>query len=214
MGVVKTTDLYYPELKDGAKFKYVVRCDRKGVFSIKMPDFVHSLTGIDEVTATTMDKVEEEYEDAIQRYRSFAIKTRKVILYNIEMTGHIDRDGQRVFEGQKMYTNISGRLLRIWAAVAIEKHADNTKRYDYEPVKSTLDYAYNLGNFGHQYDNVMDWTPEREKFFHDMIYAMEDLILAMNEMVKDQKVLEDFISAGRALPLGKGSHNKSEIADR
>ena len=191
MAVVKQEKIFF----DGAEFVKKVYCGVSGIFIITMPKGVQDTMGIETVEGNTMAAVMERWDKVTHEYEQAQTSKRKIIAYNIKT------DGDLSFH--------EGRALSIWACIYIEvktirKVGDNYIKYNCVPHGENLpgrlhasDFNVSLpgGSFSRDSSiKIIDWTPERQKFFESVHMALDRLIMRLNKYFKEDNFLENIDS--------------------
>lgn len=180
---------------ESGDFQRSTRVNRDGLFRIKYPPGVSEQLGCEvEAVAKTKDEAEKIFRTRLEEYRTVCTETRKVIVYHVEMSAHIRREGRRVLSEDGVSFS-RGVAVAIWAEVCEEKKITSGKmaNYIYETLDSSLPVSIRHG--GRFNDRVrggdrpeeclMLWTPEREAFFCRVAEMMESLVLKLHDMTDD-----------------------------
>lgn len=215
MPIVSNTDYCNTEL--GIHYRKKLRYSpRDGGFSIDLPDQVTQILQQDSVNGKTDEETEKAFRDAMQRFKEAKTVSRKVIVYTIEFDvrfcdeeGHIKH--YQPAPGIKEAS--SDRVgLRLMAAVCTEHRTtvdvvgrsgkEPEVRCYYEHIDSSLPFKYEgrWRSYGGPKVNVIDWTPDREAFFKDIIDKLHVLILKIAEVCQSPDYLLDWLEEGRLLP--------------
>lgn len=136
---------------------------------------------------------------AIDDYIKSLHTKRKVILYQFGYK----KDGCEGVGFHFSDDHGSGTILQVDWDVCWEHTMAKTKRYSRGSSPE--------GSSQHSADEwkVLDWTPERQKFFQDFQLAIDQLIKRVEDVVGDDKKLLKFMDSGR-VPLLTGPEDKKK----
>lgn len=211
----------------GRQFKRTVQCNRDGLFQCKLPPEIPDKLGCDpEISGKTMDEIEKQWRTRVEDYEKAQTKCSKVILYDIEITAKIEKpkaadDDSDIYElilDEDELGFAKGIAVAVHAGVFREEETIHLeeKRYKYVELDSSLPRSMmQHGKFGHEgvceFDtvgscytrakNVIPWTEQREMFFRDLGWALEQLIMKIHEfMGVPKKLMKLMDTNARFLP--------------
>lgn len=173
----------------------------------------------EEVKAKTQKEVEDLFDAILKEHTATKKSTKLVIYYSFKDTSYIwdkteveEDEEETDLDFRRRYVDdaellrktddisfVSGTALMLYVAVfqqTATKLADGRVLYSYEHWKSTIPRGFRGGHIGEGPcdgtslpETMMDWTPEREKFFAGLCIAMEDLIMKLAEITGDNAKL-------------------------
>jgi len=205
MAIIKQEKIFI----DGAEFVRKVKCGGSGIMTIEMPPGVKEIMGGEVVEGTTMAAVLNEWERVIHEYEQAQTSRRKIIAYKIQT------DGDLSFH--------EGRVLSIWACIYIEvktvrKNGKDYINYDCVPYDENLPGGFHNSDFNvSMHDSsgvkIIDWTPERQKFFESVHMALDRLISKLNKYFSEDNFLLN-IDSGRLISESISISNKEDVIER
>ena len=211
MATVKTEKIYI-----GGRIEFIkkVNCDSAGRFSIKLPGEWVEILEYTHVYAGSLADVEKAFDKARKDFTDANTTTRKVILYKIECTAHIEEgtgENRRYLYDIDQVHFCNGVAIDFGAGVYEEQEIRKPSgdcTYKYVFLESSIPLQNHILDVKphsgwDRAENQMPWTEEREKFFAYIATAMHKMVLQLSEVQEKDKLLE-FIDSGRLLGSGKG----------
>ena len=223
MAVVKSTKTFF----EGAPFVARIRfSSRSGSFAITLPKAIQRSMDIDEVSSDTLGGVNAEYKRVLKEYRDSKTTERKVIVYKVEANAwvyrrsdgvsgrpHDDDDANVLFQVRDISFG-DGCGLTLFAEVMIERTLQSgDKSYvSYEGVKDTAlpeSLSKGDGRVADQHGktgdevHVIDWTPERKKWFAHIGRQLEDMVMNVCKTLGDEDTALELMDSGRLLMAPK-----------
>jgi hypothetical protein len=110
----------------------------------------------------------------VNQFLSVDSKKDKVILYKFEWDSHIERDGKIINETQFRLESKTKSMIKLEYKIAYRHR-----------VGEGISYFDENGN--HFYpggEKVIEWTAEREQFFHQVKFQMDNAILQVKKFMK------------------------------
>lgn len=219
MAVVKSTKTFF----EGAPFVMRIRfSSRDGRFAITLPKAIKRSMGIDEVGSDTLNGVNVEYKRVLKEYRDSKTAERKVIVYKVEANvwvyrrsdgtpghPHDDDDASVLFQVRDISFG-DGCGLTLFAEVMVERtlQSGDKKYVSYKVVEDTIlpnglrksdgRVADEFGKTGEDV-HVIDWTPERERWFAHVGRQLEDMVMNVCKTLGDEDVALELMDSGRML---------------
>lgn len=222
MAVVKSEKTIF----EGANFVVRIRFSaRSGLFSITLPEAVNQGMGVKEITSDTLNGVQAEYKKTLKEYRNSKTTERKVIVYQVEGNAWVyrrsddspgrvhsdddaDDDATVLFQANDISFG-DGCGLMIYAEVMIERtrKSQDESYVSYKEVEDTTiprSLSKSDGRTADEFGTtdgiqVIDWTPEREKWFSDIGCRLEDMVMNVYQTLKDEKTALQLMDSGRML---------------
>lgn len=198
-----------------------VKCDRKGIFSINLPKDLWEKLGINShIQAKDLDTVLREWDSLVKQFDEAMTSRRKVIVYKLEVTARVyreERPHQPILDKDEInFTH--GLAMDFAAGVFEEEHVKLKGRENKIYHRTDTSIPYGSGRLNHvEYHGrdyqIIDWSPEREEFFANVIGSFETLILRLHEFLGDEKPekLLKLIDSGVPLLMAKAEREKSNV---
>jgi len=190
MVIVSKEELFFDDGKIRELFvKKVKFSSRSGTFSIELPDTIKTILHKEEVCADTLEDVNNKFTNILKEYKETNTTKRKVITYEIYLNAFImDKEEERCKLRVKTGTsggheNEQEAGLGVSYEVCIELDFNGKKSY----TREDGGYAYRV------YNNIIDWSKERESFFHGLTEELKILVKKTHDFFCDDRC-EDEIS--------------------
>lgn len=204
MAKIKTEKFYFNRVP----FIREIHCDSKGVFTSRLPTEVAKLLDKEKVEGKTITECEQEWDRAIEGFKSAQSVKRKVIYYELQLSAYILRDGKCVLHRDNE-PFARGMSLQLEAGVYIEEKITmpgGSIRYEYHREESTIPGSLSAGRRSgpKSYDgkpdkDCIDWTERREAFFAKVGTSMEQLIITLDGAFMDRESVTKLADSGRPL---------------
>lgn len=218
MPVIQTSTVYV----EGAKFKRRVSVLASGMFHITLPPSVTEKLGmvLSYVKASTLDRCERLWQDAVDAVKAARTTKTKVILYRpsfqgilLDEKGDIEREFDDISFAHGYVIGIEVgvyiRSVRKLADVSIRKKSE-TVSYSFQ--ESTIPRAAVGGKFSSDLKGKggrtveLVWTQKREEFFVGIVEGMAGMMRQLLEFSKPRK-LALLSSKGRSRKLLQEEHD-------
>lgn len=203
MAVIKSERVPF----DGAMYELKINCDAKGVFYINLPPKLSESLGVPaRLTASTLIEIQNKWNDLVGQFNGKKTSNRKVIIYKMEIEADFEIGDEHI--QIRDWVEERGESLKLQVAVYNEEKIELDRRVvrNYHYMPSSIPTGVRLENerwLGRNDDvMVIDWTPEREKFFADLVLAFERVLYGLSKVMGDKKKLVKFIDSGQKLLLG------------
>jgi hypothetical protein len=186
-----------------------IKCSSEGLFSIELPQELKDFTGNKEIGNSTLDGIKKDWKELCVRYVKRDESFRKIIIYEFkrncyicerEAPDKVHPEGEIIKcllrEDDLSFSHPDATGFTIEYKVCYERTCQGA--IDYVTLdKSFLDRKLDSD------ERVMNWTPDREKFFIMLKQAVEQLILKANKFFEQKgDEIERFIdSKTNALPF-------------
>jgi hypothetical protein len=200
---------------NGEEIVKITRVLKDGLFRIDLPDYVQEKLGVADVSHETRIGADTLYKEVVQNYLDAKTTLKKVILYKFKMNGFVmgpashgeffipgedDPDQEICLFKRGDFHFDRGMVVGVMARVYMEERnerEDGDIFWHYETVDSDDDLPWGILDklAPHRQDRApedgrMDWTPQRHAFFVGLHKAMSELILKIETLTKQNKLLE------------------------
>lgn len=167
-------------------------------FTIELPDYMQGVLDKKEVKGKTQDEVDNAFRKAIREYELRILSKRKVIIYSLLANVDEEIEGKQFqMDNLGQYGRVSENStgMALWFQVCWETKDDI--RYKYYDLNG---YSVGRPSYSSHWD-VMEYTPEREKFFKELSHRIAVLVYNANSVLGQKKKLINMINHSRALPF-------------
>ena len=167
----------------------------------------------------TMAAAEREYDRICKEADVLAEQHNKVIIYEIHLKGYVAHPGGKgeflgcrsLVDRNCSYGGDNPIGITVAACVADETvlaQADKGLQRTYKRIESSLPEWHKPGHIptwgtfdkGGRAQNIIDWTPEREIFFKELIDSLEFMLIKVEEFMEPDNILKVIDSHARLLP--------------
>lgn len=173
------------------EYRKIVSVDSAGTFKCNLPDPVRKMFATDTVTGASLEAVERQFADLLQRFASATTTTRRVIMWAVD-------DGENHSFAKGL---ILGICVGVFEETVVKSGEDERVDYDlvhFSPLGDLATRAHEL-RFGHRRgrpQNVMEFTEERLAFFVKLGNSLVAVRNAIAQLEQPDRMLE--IVDGRA----------------
>lgn len=176
-------------------------------FTIELPDYMQGVLDKKQVSGKSQDEVDAAFRKVVAEYGLRILSKRKVILYSLLANVDEEIDGKR-FQmdnlGQYGSVGENSTGMALWFQVCWETKDDTRFKY------YNLD-GYSVGKPSYRsHWDVMEYTPEREKFFEELSHRIAIMVYNANSFLRQKKKLIDLIDHSRALPFFPTTETEDE----
>ncbi len=190
-----------PRMEIEMKTEYISSIQK---FRIDLPDFMWERVGAKYVQGDTANEASHEFSNACGAFTdSFIIpnQVKKVIKYSFDITG---RDYQGIFD-HKIYIDLRWGIEHYCRLVQDPPDAKWIECDENGKIASSQDIRFRIDLDKEGFEDVfMDWTPEREEFFRNLIAGFNNMKHKMIDFfhpMKREEMLAFIDSGARALPM-------------
>jgi hypothetical protein len=133
-------------------------------FSIELPDHYKELFDTKTIESETLNDVNKKFNQMIKDYDKLKSTRKKVISYRFSYNGYLEKDGKTVLDTRPSYKQDEEDK----QSSSISIHYEIIYRYKLDRYE-TFQKEDGSNAYSSHDDTVIDWTPEREKFFKDFV---------------------------------------------
>jgi len=174
----------------GKEFHREIRCDRDGLFTANLPDYVvEVLGGRREMGGPTLEACKSAWEAAVKEYLLSRTTRRRVIVYHVRMCARIQRSGRAVLARSEMGLSEGMALelaVGVYDEIAVAAPRTGVVKYRYEFLDSSIPTAFRITRnalnvpHGDRAPGCVEWTPEAEAWFAALCGGYEALLLKLD----------------------------------
>jgi hypothetical protein len=207
MPVVTTETIYF----DGESYKLVYNVTSKGEFYLNIPPTMAHTLGINrKITADNIAALRREWKQLHGQYLEASTTTTKVIAYKLEINATIytgEDKSEAVINRNNMHFS-DGIAVALGVGVfSKETTTTGAKTNDnYTHLHSSIPESAQMNRL--EYWDIqnkeigfLEWTQEREDFFAKLVFAMENIVIKLNDFLnpEDTQKLDNLIKMNAGL---------------
>lgn len=203
MAIISKTEAVFGKMRT---MKVVKFSSRERRFKIQLPVGAHNACG-KYVYGETLDEVNKAYKAASTTFLDSTMKEEKVIVIAFEGECRIEENEKIVFECDRGYGGHDGINLELKCEVFIKQtwtcpDGDSVDKYieTEHSIPESSGYGWPSAPGGEGTIEV-PWSKERERFFAELVMAIQNIIRKLSEFTTNAKSILKIADRGaRLLP--------------